>query len=96
MAMAIFKPMREVQQDLSEVLDLIESADERIVVIRNDRPAAIMMSYSEYEALLETLDTLSAPGARDEIREAEARYEAGEYCTADDIRADLERRKREG
>jgi antitoxin YefM len=93
MTMTIFKPMREVQQELPEVLDMIESADERVVVIRHDRPAAIMMSYAQYEGLLETLDILSTPGAREEIREAEARYAAGEYCTSDDVRADLERRK---
>jgi PHD/YefM family antitoxin component YafN of YafNO toxin-antitoxin module len=92
MTMTIFKPMSEVQQDLPEVLDMIESADERVVVIRHDRPAAIMMSYEEYEGLLETLDVLSTPGAHEEIREAEARYAAGEYCSADDIRTDLERR----
>jgi len=95
MTMTIFKPMREVQQELPEVFDMIESADERVVVIHHDRPAAIMMSYVEYEGLLEALDVLSTPGAREEIREAEARYAAGEYCTADDVRADLERRKRE-
>ena len=95
MTMTVFKPMQEVQQELSEVLDMIESTDERVVVMRHDRPAAIMMSYQEYEGLIETLDILSTPGAREEIREAEARYMAGEYCTADDIRADLERRRRE-
>jgi len=95
MTMTIFKPMSEVQRELPEVLDMIESADERVVVVRHDRPAAVMMSYEEYEGLLETLDVLSAPGAREEIREAEARYAAGDYSTAEDVRADLERREQE-
>ncbi len=95
MTMTIFKPMSEVQQELPEVLDMIENADERVVVIRHDRPAAVMMSYEEYEGLLETLDILSAPGAREEIREAEARYAAGEYSTAEEILVDLERREQE-
>ena len=93
--MTIFKLMLELQRELPEVLDLIESADERVVVIRNDRPAAIMMRYEEYEGLLETLDVLSTPGALKEIRESEARYAAGEYSTGGDVRADLERRRRE-
>ena len=96
MTMTIFKPMTELQQELPEVLDMIESTDERVVVVRHDRPTAILLSYEDYEGLLETLDVLSQAGAREEIREAEARYASGEYLTADDLRADLVRRKREG
>lgn len=94
MTMTIFKPMNEVQKELPEVLDLIESADERVVVVRNDRPAAIMMRYEEYEGLLETLDILSNPGALGEIRESEARYATGDYSTEDDLQSDLDRRTR--
>lgn len=94
MAMAIYKPASEVQAELPELLDLIESADEHIVVVRNDRPAAMLMSFQEYESLTETLDILSRRGALEQIREAESRYAAGEYATAADIRADLERQQK--
>lgn len=94
MGMAIYKPASEVQAELPELLDLIESADEHVVVVRNDRPTAMLMSFNAYESLIETLDVLSTPGALEEIREAESRYAAGEYVTAEQLRADLERRKK--
>ena len=94
MAMAIYKPAAEVQAELPELLDLLEAADEHIIVVRNDRPAAMIMSYQEYESLTETLDILSTPGALEEIREADARISAGEYFTEADIRADLDRRQK--
>ncbi len=52
-----------------------------------------LMSFQEYESLTETLDILSTPGALEQIREAEARIDAGDYATEADIRADLERRQ---
>lgn len=95
MSMTVFKPMSELQHELPEVLDMIESSGERVVVIRGDRPTAVMMSFENYEGLIETLDILSSPGASGEIREAEARYDTSDYASADDIRSDLERRASE-
>jgi PHD/YefM family antitoxin component YafN of YafNO toxin-antitoxin module len=50
------------------------------------------MSVSDLEALEETLDLLSAPGALDEIHEAEAEIARGEAIGAEELRRLMEQR----
>jgi PHD/YefM family antitoxin component YafN of YafNO toxin-antitoxin module len=46
----------------------------------------VILSVSDLEALEETLDLLSTPGALDEIRTAEAEIARGEAIGADELR----------
>src|SRR6266478_401515 len=71
---------------LSAVLDEVRDTHERVVITRNGRPEAVIMSVSDLEALEETLDLLSTPGALDEIRAAEAEIARGEAIGADELR----------
>jgi antitoxin YefM len=49
---------------------------------------------SDLEALEETLDLLSTPGALDEIRAAEAEIARSEAIGADELRRLMEQRRR--
>ena len=60
------------------MLDEVRDTHERVVITRNGRPEAVIMSVSDLEALEETLELLSTPGALDEIRAAEAEISRGE------------------
>jgi len=44
-----------VKARLSELVDRVESEDDRIVVTRNGRPAAVLVSPDDLESLEETL-----------------------------------------
>lgn len=59
--MAKTLPISEVKTHLPELVDMVEARDERIVVTRKGKPAAVILSYGEYERLRETLDVLSDP-----------------------------------
>jgi hypothetical protein len=50
------------------------------------------MGWNAWEGLLETLDIMSTPGAMDDLRQAHARYLAGEYLTIDQVEASLRAR----
>jgi PHD/YefM family antitoxin component YafN of YafNO toxin-antitoxin module len=52
------------------------------------------MSVSDLEALEETLDLLSTPGALEDIRVAEAEIARGEAIGAEELRQLIEQRKR--
>ena len=58
----------------------------RVVITRNGRPEAVIISVSDLETIEETLDLLSTPGAIDEIRTAEAEISRGEAIGADELR----------
>ncbi len=91
--MTKFMSLAEAKAKLSEVLDIVESTQEHIVVTRRGKPVALIMSPDEYEGLDETLDILSTPGAVEQIRQADAEIDAGHYYTADQIREQFIRKK---
>lgn len=54
-------PISAVKTHLPELVTTVETRNDQIVVTRNGKPAAILLSYEEYESLRETLDVLSDP-----------------------------------
>ena len=87
-------PLADAKARLSAVLDEVRDTHERVVITRNGRPEAVILSVSDLEALEETLDLLSTPGALDEIRTAEAEIARGEAVGADELRRLMEERMR--
>ncbi|MGH3438571.1 MAG: type II toxin-antitoxin system Phd/YefM family antitoxin [Sciscionella sp.] len=82
------EPLRAVRDHLSDFVDRAEREHERTVITRNGRPAAVVIGYNDLEAMEETLDILSTPGALEEIKAAEAAVEAGDVVEGvDAVRA---------
>jgi antitoxin YefM len=82
-------PLADAKARLSAVLDEVRDTHERVVITRNGRPEAVLMAVSDLEALEETLDLLSTPGAMEQIRQAEAALAAGAGVDADELRRQL-------
>ena len=80
---------------LSAVLDDVRDTHDRVVIARNGRPEAVIISVSDLETIEETLDLLSTPGAIDEIRTAEAEIARGEAIGADELRRLMAERARQ-
>lgn len=78
-------PMADAKARFSAVLDEVRDTHERVVITRNGRPEAVIMAVSDLEALEETLDLLSTPGALEQIRQAEADIVAGNVVDADEL-----------
>jgi prevent-host-death family protein len=75
--MAKTLPISEVKARLPELVTSVQEREEEIVVTRNGRPAAVLVSYVEFERLKETLDVLSDPGLMRQIEESRAFYASG-------------------
>jgi prevent-host-death family protein len=82
-------PLADAKARLSAVLDEVRDTHERVVITRNGRPEAVIMAVSDLEALEETLDLLSTPGALEQIRQAEVDIAAGQAVDADELRRQL-------
>ena len=78
-------PLSAVKARLSELVDRVEQEDERIVVTRNGRPAAVLISPDDLESLEETLAVMSDPELMKQIREGEAAIERGDVFTLEEI-----------
>ena len=72
------EPLRTARDHLSELVDRVEREHERVVITRNGRDAAILISPDDLQQLEETLSVLSDPDALADIREADAAYQRGE------------------
>ncbi len=70
--------LRTVRDHLSEMVDRVERHHERLVVTRNGRPAAVLISPDDLAQLEETIDVLSDSDALADIREADAAYARGD------------------
>jgi antitoxin YefM len=79
-------PLADAKARLSAVLDEVRDTHERVVITRNGRPEAVILSVSDLEALEETLDLLGTPGVLEEIRAAEAAIDRGEAIGAEELR----------
>jgi prevent-host-death family protein len=70
--------LRVVRDHLSEVVDRVEHQHERVVITRNGRDAAVLISPEDLAELEETLSILSDPAALADIREGDAAYARGD------------------
>lgn len=80
-------PLAEIKAHLSEIVDRVEREHDRVVLTRKGRPAAVIMSPSDLEALEDTLDLLSDPVALAQIRAAQADIANGRVFSAEELRA---------
>jgi len=80
-------PLAQVKSRFSEMVDRVEHTQDRIVVTRNGRPAAVMISPDDLASLEDTLELLSDPVAMQELAEARRSHDEGDFISADDLRA---------
>jgi antitoxin YefM len=82
------EPLRTVRDHLSEIVDRVEREHDRVVITKNGREAAVLLSATDLAELEETLSVLSDAAAMADIREADAAYVKGEVIRGvDAVRA---------
>lgn len=80
-------PLTEVKARLSEIVDRIQAEHERVILTRNGRPAAVLISPEDLEALEDTVEFLADPRARADIERARKEIARGKGIRADELRA---------
>jgi len=60
--------LSEAKMKFSSIVDMVSSTDEEIVITKNGRPAAIIISPDEYESIKETASIRSDAALMKEIR----------------------------
>ncbi|MEW6323684.1 MAG: type II toxin-antitoxin system Phd/YefM family antitoxin [Acidobacteriota bacterium] len=71
--------LRTVRDRFSEYVDRVEREHERVVVTRNGRPAAVLISPEDLESLEETLSILADPEVVRGIREGQQAILRGDF-----------------
>ena len=61
--------LSEAKMKLSELVEKVHSLDEEIMITKNGRPAAVLVSPHEYEGWKETIEIKSDPYLVEEIKQ---------------------------
>ena len=85
-------PLAEIKAHLSEIVDRVEREHDRVVLTRNGRAAAVIMSPEDLDGLEDTLELLSDPKALKEISRARQDVARGKVVTGEELRAKYLRR----
>lgn len=86
---AKFVPFTAARSTLSELLDDVQARQEHVVITRQGRPAAVVISTDEWEAIQETLAVLDDEATLAALRESEEDVRAGRLTGLDDLRREL-------
>lgn len=86
-------PLAEVKNRLSEVVEQVETEHARVTITKHGRPAAVLISFDDLEALEETLALLSDPNVMEQVRasRAELGKRATRAVTKDELLARVRR-----
>jgi len=94
MVMSETLPLSAVKAHLSELVDRVEDQHDRVVLTRNGKPAAVLISHDDLESLEETLSILSDPVLLAQIQESEQALAGGERTTTlAELRTELQNRR---
>jgi antitoxin YefM len=69
--------LRDVKNQLSEVVDQVEREHDRVVITKHGRPAAVVLSIADLESLEETLDVMARPKLLAHIRDSLVELRSG-------------------
>ena len=83
--------LADVKDHLSEYVDRVATEHARVVITRNGRPAAVLVSPDDLESLEETLAILSDPHELEAVRRGLADLDAGRVVSLDDLRSDFDK-----
>ena len=79
-------PLADAKSRFSELVERVVSQQDRVVVTRNGRPAAVLVSPDDLETLEETLAILSDPKLLAQTRAGRAAARDGDVVGLDEIR----------
>ncbi len=78
-------PLSEVKAKLSQLVDDVESRDERVVITRKGRPAAVLVSQDDLDSWQETLEITSDRALMTEIRRGIRQVERGQTVGYEEV-----------
>jgi prevent-host-death family protein len=78
-------PLSQAKARLTKLLTEVEELGEEVVITRSGRPAGVLVSFSEYEGLLETLEVLADQKLSRAIQRGLEEAARGEVLTEEEV-----------
>ena len=83
--MAKTVPFTEARSSLSELLDYVQAEQEHVVITRNGKQIALLMSMDEFESWEETVEILSDEETMEALKRSEEDVKAGRLYTLEEV-----------
>ena len=80
-------PLTEARKDLSKIVDEVSAEHEHVVITKQGKPEAVVLSADEFDSWQETLDIMADKKAMAAIARAERDIKAGRMRSWEDVRA---------
>jgi len=77
--------LSEAKARLSELMATVEQTEEELVITRNGRPAAVLISAEEFESWKETREIQRNPALMHEIKQGLAQLEKGHRFSFEEV-----------
>ena len=77
--------LSEVKARLSELVATVEKTEEELVITRNGRPAAVLISAEEFESWKETRDIQRNPALMQEIKQGLRQLQKGQSFSFEEV-----------
>lgn len=78
-------PLSAAKARLSEIADEVDRTHERVQITKNGRSYVVLISAEDLESMEATLELLSDPAAMQQVREAQADIDRGEFTTGEEM-----------
>src|SRR3989344_2858176 len=79
----------QARKEIFSIMKQVQQPGQHFMLTEKGRPKMVVLSASDFESLVETVDVLRAfPDLEDDISEAEGEYCKGNYTTLDKILAE--------
>lgn len=78
-------PVTRIKRDLLQLIKRMEEEGTTIAITRKGESAGILMPYSRYESLLETIEILADEAARESLRKSRKDFAKGRVFTHDEV-----------
>ena len=82
-------PISEARKQIFKITDEAQKPGNYYTLTEKGRPKVVIMSYEEYDSLMETMEILSDPGAMARIKKAEEEFKKGKYSSWDEVKREL-------
>ncbi len=83
-------PLSHAKTHLARLLTEVQELGEELIITRSGRPAGVLVSYEEYEGLLETLEILADQDLSQSIAQGLREEAAGETVSHEELWRDLD------
>jgi prevent-host-death family protein len=64
-------PISELQSQAKKIVERVKNTRDTVIITQRGRPAALLVSYEDYEEIVATLEEMKRPGWRAQLAEAE-------------------------